>query len=830
MLKTIEPIPNKFNPALSIPSDKTKQSKPKAIPIVPMPLDAPEAQFHHYTFGDPKGIYCYTNETGQLCFYVVRFKDNPDGNKNIRPLMFCNLEGKQKWSWEGSLDAAQLYNLKNLVEHSDKPVLIVEGEKTADAAAKTFVDRYCVITSLGGSPRPHKTNWAPLRGRDVTIWPDNDQSGQKYLHAVAKLAQSADANSVRIVQLPPNVFPERWDLADPFPEGITQEHIEQLLCEAKLFTCNKNANNDEIAKSVKHPFRLTSTHVQIAVEDAEGTIVAWQNVCTRIEILAQTRSTSNENWGRYLRWKDSDGNTHEWALPMRMLAAVDCRELREYFLDNGVLIEPGQAKALSLYFQKTQPSKRLHSVSRIGWHSTPTGSAFVLPGQTFGDNPHFVFQDESALDHAFRTNGTLEEWNEYIAQYAVGNSRLIFAISMAFAATLLELTEAESGGVHLRGGSSIGKTTILFCAGSVFGGGGIQGYTRQWRATANGIEGIAAMHCDALLCLDEIGQVNGHELGDCAYLLANGTGKTRAGRSGGLRKSASWRLLFLSTGEISLAEKIAEDSKRKPRAGHEVRIIDIPAECDSGMGIFEELHGFSNGDALSRHLKETCKKFYGTPIREFLAKLSTTDRTSVRNYITKIISDMTLQISTKGADGQVKRVANRFALIAAAGELAIHFGILQWDMGTAIDASRQCFQVWLEQRGDMEPLEITQGIAQVRKFFQLHGSSRFTITSSMTEFTINRTGYIKEEGGKKWFLVYPTVFKDEIIKGHDHRLILQALLKKGILIPGEDGRFDKKERLPKSNTSSRFYVLSSKILSEDGEESADQEENEATNF
>lgn len=179
-------------------------------------------------------------------------------------------------------------------------------------------------------------------------------------------------------------------------------------------------------------------------------------------------------------------------------------------------------------------------------------------------------------------------WQNGVARYASGNSRLVLALSAAFAAPLLYPTSSESGGFHFRGGSSTGKTTALVVGGSVWGGGGVRGFIRTWRATSNGLEGVAAMHCDSLLCLDEMGQVDGREAGQIAYMLANGVGKTRAGRSGEARPAAEWRLIFLSSGELSLGDKIAEDGRgKRVAAGQQVRIIDIAADAGVGIGLFE---------------------------------------------------------------------------------------------------------------------------------------------------------------------------------------------------------------------------------------------------
>lgn len=101
---------------------------------------------------------------------------------------------------------------------------------------------------------------------------------------------------------------------------------------------------------------------------------------------------------------------------------------------------------------------------------------------------------------------------------------------MAFAGALAEIAGEDSGGFHLRGASSSGKSTVLRLAASVWGNPST--YVRLWRGTVNGLEGLATLHNDGLLILDAIGQVDPDDAGEAAYLLANGQGKVRASGMG----------------------------------------------------------------------------------------------------------------------------------------------------------------------------------------------------------------------------------------------------------------------------------------------------------
>jgi putative DNA primase/helicase len=184
------------------------------------------------------------------------------------------------------------------------------------------------------------------------------------------------------------------------------------------------------------------------------------------------------NWGVLLRWKDPDGRTRDWAMP-RSLLAGDGLEVRRVLLNGGLYIG-ASAKArtlLTTYLASMHVTARWRAVTSTGWF----GSTFILPDGAVGVaalDEHFILQTAHVVDHAYNIRGSLIEWQHNIARFAVGNSRLALAISTAFAACLVGPCGAESGGIHFRGRSSIGKTTALNVAGSVWGGGD-RGFIRR---------------------------------------------------------------------------------------------------------------------------------------------------------------------------------------------------------------------------------------------------------------------------------------------------------------------------------------------------------------
>ncbi len=418
------------------------------------------------------------------------------------------------------------------------------------------------------------------------------------------------------------------------------------------------------------PFKVEAGKVwrEIERETPDGEMrKLWVPFISELSVLALTRSAGDDDWGRLLEIVDPDGNRHRWAMPLSMLAGSG-EALRAELLSLGLQPEPGASRKwkdwLIEYLFAVDPTARARCVDRIGWH----GGAYVLPDETIGAENHeeILLQSGERTDHALNIAGTLAEWQAHVATPALGNSRLVLAISTGFAACLLGLTGEDGGGFHLRGGSSLGKSTALYVAASVWGGGGTGGYVRNWRATDNALEALAALHNGALMCLDELSQVDARAAGAAAYMLANGKGKARAAKTGQARRAHEWRLLFLSTGEIALSDKIREGGGQIA-AGMEVRVIDVRADAGAGLGLFEDIHGATSAAAFARDIRAASERYYGTAARAFL-RHGVTDLAGLRDRVTRLRQLFMDAVVPEGADGQVQRVAARFALVAAAGE------------------------------------------------------------------------------------------------------------------------------------------------------------------
>ncbi|MDQ3194926.1 MAG: DUF927 domain-containing protein [Pseudomonadota bacterium] len=516
-----------------------------------------------------------------------------------------------------------------------------------------------------------------------------------------------------------------------------------------------------------------------------------QWICSHLKIAALVRDKGSENWGRLLEFKDADGTVHRWAMPMEMLSGGG-ELLRAELLRLGLQIASGAAarNRLAEYITTIKTTKRARCVNRTGWY----GGAFVLPERTIGGaSEQVIYQAESSA-RDYRQAGTLEQWRAEVAALCAGNSRLVLSVSVAFAAMLLNASGAESGGLNLVGESSTGKTTALKVAASVYGA---PDYAKRWRATTNGLEGLAALHSDTLLILDELAQCDPREAGENAYMLANGGGKTRAGRTGAARKCSEWRLLFLSNGEIGLAQHM-RDGGKKAKAGQEIRLLDIPSDAGAGLGLFNKLHDHVSGAALSKALIEGAAQYYGTAAIAFLESVTEAENlAALPDTIKQLTAQFVADNLPADASGQAHRVCARFALIAAAGELATYYGITGWQPGEAERAAVTCFKAWLEQRGGAGNQERAAILGSVKAFFETHGDARFTDFSAPDNSrTINRAGFRKTDNGAMRFYVLPESFKNEVCAGFDMRTVARVLIEAGWLEPDSEGKSSVRECLP----------------------------------
>jgi len=233
---------------------KNQESVKKAPPVewvqvVPVPDDAPAPPEKHYRLGKPDASWTYRDGNGRVIGYVARF-DLEDGGKEVMPLGYYQRKdgtGGGQWKWKGFDCQRPMYGLDLLTKNPEHHVVIVEGEKCADALQDALVGKAVVVSWPGGSKAVDKVDWSPLHGRTCVFWPDFDSKKYPDRHELAgqlmvwkdqpgpsamlKIIDTVREHvpAARIIPHDPSVRPDGWDCADAALEGWDEKQFFEFI-------------------------------------------------------------------------------------------------------------------------------------------------------------------------------------------------------------------------------------------------------------------------------------------------------------------------------------------------------------------------------------------------------------------------------------------------------------------------------------------------------------------------------------------------------------------------------------------------------------------------
>ncbi|MFN3544936.1 MAG: DUF927 domain-containing protein [Thiobacillus sp.] len=451
----------------------------------------------------------------------------------------------------------------------------------------------------------------------------------------------------------------------------------------------------------------------------EGTVylpAVW--VCAPILVKWRIRGFDGLGWRFIVEISDRDGNVREVTLLDSEIGGQD-GAWHKALADAGLRIHPKRRGELAHFLLlNSDDAPRARGVETTGWF----GNVFVMPHRTIGTAPEPVIYQGLDRSPGSGESGTAEEWREHVGRLCAGNSRLILSVCAALAASILPFSGiGESGGFHLFGASSLGKTTALRVASSL--NGLPASYMQTWRNTGNALEGTAAKHNHRLLCLDEIREAIEKEIGLIVMMLSGGSGKGRMKDTAVLRERLTWLLLWLSTGEHGLLHYM-EAAGLKPDPGMEVRQLDIPADAGAGHGLFEKLHEHPDARVFAENLRSACDQYHGAVGIAWLEHVSQ-HLDEIRRDLPGEVARVALDLMPDKSQSQVMRAVRRFALLAVAGEYAAKWGLTGWDPGESIAGIRKCVQAWIVWRGGAGNLEERRQVERLREFLGKHWAGRF---------------------------------------------------------------------------------------------------------
>lgn len=437
-------------------------------------------------------------------------------------------------------------------------------------------------------------------------------------------------------------------------------------------------------------------------------------LCSWLKVKGNLRDTDGFSWSVLVELRSLDGKVKELILEKKKMTGR-CEEILGKLCDAGLQLGIlSRASSLLMDYINIYSRKAGMAIltDKAGWL---TDSCYVLPDMAFGVSSDAVYF-RSMANTLHKCSGDLEEWKSNVGNLCEDNSLAEFLTSFALCGPLLRPLGMEGIGMHIYGCSSKGKTTLAMVAGSICGGGSSKGYMLQWRTTDNALENVAVRYNDNMLGLDEVSEADGFSIGKSIYMLANGQSKLRMKSDATLRKTSTWIVNVLSTGEITISDKIEENGRNVALAGQEVRIVNLPVDGEGGNP-FINLHGVDSPGKLSDLLKANATTYYGTPLRSFLEKFCSAIGENVERVKT-MMEGYYLNWLPDGACSQIQRVLKKFALIGAVGELAIEWGILPYPRGNVARAAKKWFGIWVKERKGLENQEIQKALERIRTHFE----------------------------------------------------------------------------------------------------------------
>lgn len=719
-----------------------------------------------------------------------------DINNKIWSFQYISADGSKHFRAGGRKNGC-FYPLADLQNSST--ICICEGYATAATLYNTINIPAVVAFDAGNLYAVTETIRKKYPEKEIIICADNDAYGEKNV-GLLKAQNTAKHFNAKVV------YPTFKDISTKptdFNDLFILEGEESVRNQALNNQNNNTILSPHYSESGVDGFQITEN----ALSYYDDKRKSYFKISSPLKVIALTREIEEENVGRLVEFKDRHGKTKQVKIFDSWLSK-DGSKIHDVLYKHGLDIgTDGRTKRkLNEFLNLANPEKSISYTMKSGWH----GRSFLTANRVIGKSDESLIHIPSAEPAKLSVSGTLEEWKDNIASMCINNSRLMLATSASFASMILTPCEADNFFLHFYGRSSQGKTTMLDVAASVYGD---HSYSRTWRMTDNGLEGIAMAHNDLCLFLDEISECDPYKIGAMAYMLVNGAGKTRATTSGLARKVMRWRIGGVSTGEEQLSD-IIKTTGKSPKAGQLLRILSIPAIPEGGLGLFEDIHNSNTAADFAIKLKSAAQNFHGTAFPAFV-QAAIEDYDNMKIYYHQQMELAKKRFLPLNATGQDYRAFKTFATCGIGGMLATKYNVTNWHDVDIMESTMKNFYSWLENKGGVGSQEDKQALNQIRIFFEKYGDSRFQLIDNGTpvadKLPYERAGYRSYKNSIPIFYVFKTYFDEIIARGLDVKHVKTILRNKGILETDKDhSRFDKRVRVEQKLV--RMYVINNKIF------------------
>ncbi|ANB73772.1 hypothetical protein AYM40_16455 [Paraburkholderia phytofirmans OLGA172] len=512
---------------------------------------------------------------------------------------------------------------------------------------------------------------------------------------------------------------------------------------------------------------------------ASYTVPMW--LCSELKMMGTGRDDSGQQYRLMEFRRAGSGEVIRHAMPARDIGERDgWAVLRGLGLH--VAAEQRPRYKLAEYVQREGGTTWYEIVGLTGWQH---GAYVLASGEFVGtpDRPLF-YNGGTPKQSAYKPAGSLEAWRDTVGSMARENPLIAASIACAFAGPLLSLIGARDGiGLHLYTTTSSGKSTAGDCAASVWGNPADVMHT--WDGTSYGLTRTAEYANDGLLYLDEIGAGDARKIGPAIYQMLNGVSRLQGTKDGGVVASRSWRLTMVSTGEVSMAQYLAEGGQT-PRGGQEIRLLDVPADMGAYRA-FDSIHGYKDGDVFAKELTAAARANYGTAGRAFVEWL-TTHRGEVKDWVESTQAHMLQAVEDAHPDAAppAKRATRKWGVLVAAAEMASEAALTGWTRDEARTWVMAAWARWLQAFGthDRDNERLLEQVDGILRANELGRFVLLPIDPAAEPTAHNILGYRRYVDGEPVFLVLPAGFKGEVVAGYELRRACQVLHEAGMLDRG----------------------------------------------
>jgi len=377
----------------------------------------------------------YLDEAGHLIAVVYRY-DPPGQKKQFRPW-----DAKRRKMTPP--DPRPLYNQPGMA--SAAQVVLVEGEKCAQALIEAGI---VATTAMHGANAPvDKTDWSPLSGKAVLVWPDRDKPGWEYATLAAQAILSAGAKSCHILY-PPEEAAEGWDAADAIAEGFD---VATFLTHGPRLQMHDVA--DDVDPVVSSDESVWGTEDALALSFTRRYHRDWRYVAA---------------WGRWLVWDGQRWRTEDTLAATDLIRSV-CRQTAVRADNPKVAAKLASASTVG-GVERLARADRRHAATTDEWDAdpwllnTPGGVVDLKTGRM---RPHDRADRMTKITTA-TPNGDCPTWKQFIDEVTGGDKELQAYLQRMVGYALTGSTQ-EHALFFLYGTGANGKSVFVNTLATILG-------------------------------------------------------------------------------------------------------------------------------------------------------------------------------------------------------------------------------------------------------------------------------------------------------------------------------------------------------------------------